>query len=115
MVATDRSSDAAALLAVTLLYPILEELSFRGLLQGWLLDRLAGWRHYAHISLPNLLTSLAFGAVHLATQSILWSAAVVVPSLVFGYLRERHGSVLPPMALHIYYNAGLILFAIVAR
>ncbi len=111
IVATDRFEDPSALLAATLLYPILEELSFRGLLQGWLLDRLAGWRRQAGISLPNLLTSLAFGGAHLATQSIAWSAAIVVPSLLFGYLRERYGSVLPPMALHIYYNAGLILLA----
>ena len=115
MVAADRFSGPSALLAAALLYPVLEELSFRGLLQGWLLERLEGWRRFGGISLPNLLTSLAFGSAHLATQSIPWAAATVVPSLVFGDLRERHGSVLPPLALHVYYNTGLILFAEWAR
>jgi len=114
-VASDRFSGPAAVLAVTLFYPILEELCFRGLLQGWLMDRLAGWRRCGAISLPNLLTSLAFGGAHLATQPVLWCAAIVLPSLVFGYLRERHGSVLPPIALHAYYNAGLVLFATLGR
>lgn len=111
LVAANRYSDPAALLAVALLYPILEELSFRGLLQGWLTDRCANRRRHWGISMPNLLTSLAFSGAHLATQSIPWSLATMVPSLLFGHLRERHGSVLPPMALHIYYNAGLVLFA----
>ncbi|ROZ74416.1 JDVT-CTERM system glutamic-type intramembrane protease [Ramlibacter sp. WS9] len=114
-VAADRFTGAAALLSAALLYPLLEELSFRGLLQGWLLDRLGGWHRYGGISLPNLLTSLAFSGAHLATQPVLWAAAMVVPSLVFGHLRERHGSVLPPMALHIYYNSGLILFVELAQ
>lgn len=114
-VAAGRFAGPAALLSSALLYPVLEELSFRGWLQGWLLDRFEGWRRYRGISLPNLLTSLAFGAAHLATQPVLWAVAMVVPSLVFGHVRERHGSVLPPMALHIYYNSGLILFAELAR
>jgi uncharacterized protein len=111
MVASDRFAGPAAIFAATLLYPTLEELSFRGLLQGWLLDRFEGWRRFGGISLPNLLTSLAFGAAHLATQPIAWAAAIVAPSLVFGCLRERHGSVLPPLALHVYYNTGLALFS----
>lgn len=115
LVASDRFSGPSAIFAATLLYPVLEELSFRGLLQGWLLDRLGGPRRHRAISLPNLLTSLAFGCAHLAAQPMLWAAATVIPSLVFGHLRERHGSVLPPMALHIYYNCGLILFAGWAR
>ena len=115
LVAAGRFSDPAVLLSAALLYPVLEELSFRGWLQGWLLDRMEGWRRYGGISLPNLLTSLAFGAAHLAAQPLWWAAATVVPSLAYGHLRERHGSVLPPMALHVYYNCGLILFAELAR
>jgi uncharacterized protein len=111
MVAGDRFDGPAAIFAATLLYPTLEELSFRGLLQGWLLDRFEGWRRCFGISLPNLLTTLAFGVAHLATQPVAWAAAVVLPSLVFGCLRERYGSVLPPLALHVYYNTGLVLFS----
>ena len=35
-----------------------------------------------------------------------WALAVPVPSLVFGHLRERFGSVLPAVFVHIVYNAG---------
>ena len=115
MVGTARSRELAAVLAVIVLYPVLEELSFRGLLQGWLLQRLPRWRRPWGISLPNLLTSLAFGAAHLPTQSVGWAAATLMPSLLFGHLRERHDSVWPPTALHIYYNAGLMLFVLYAR
>ncbi|HSV51760.1 MAG TPA: JDVT-CTERM system glutamic-type intramembrane protease [Burkholderiaceae bacterium] len=114
LVGTARSGDLATVLMVVVLYPVLEELSFRGLLQGWLLQRLGG-RHWSaswRISLPNLLTSLAFAAAHLPTQPIAWAAATLAPSLLFGFLRERYDSLLPPMALHIYYNAGLLLFVL---
>lgn len=119
MVGTAKTGDLATVLAVVVLYPVLEELSFRGLLQGWLLQRLVGrhwpWSTTWRISLPNLLTSLAFAAAHLPTQAPAWAAATLAPSLVFGYLREHYDSVLPPMALHVYYNAGLILFALCVR
>ena len=115
MVTTVKSRDLALVLTVVVLYPILEELSFRGLLQGWLLQQLAGWRRQWGISLPNLLTSLAFSAAHLPTQSVSWAAATLLPSLLFGHLRERYDRVEPAIALHMYYNAGLILFALFAR
>jgi hypothetical protein len=34
-----------------------------------------------------------------------------VPSILFGHLRDRFGSVLPAMMLHAYYNAGFALAA----
>lgn len=119
LVGTARSGDFWAVLAVVLLYPVLEELSFRGLLQGWLQELLGQrqrWRRLpAGISLPNLFTSLAFCAAHLPTQPLGWVAGAFLPSLLFGYLRDRTGSVLPPMALHVYYNAGLMLFMLYVR
>jgi membrane protease YdiL (CAAX protease family) len=35
--------------------------------------------------------------------------ATVVPSLVFGYFRDRYDSVVPGAALHVFYNAGWFL------
>jgi len=105
-----RWDSASSLAATVLLYPVLEELCFRGLLQGWLLQRLGGTMH-AGISAANLITSLAFAAAHLHAQPPAWAMATLLPSLVFGWVRERYGRVLPAIALHVYYNAGLMLCA----
>jgi membrane protease YdiL (CAAX protease family) len=34
---------------------------------------------------------------------------VLLPSLLYGYFRDRHGSVYPAIALHVFYNAGYFL------
>jgi uncharacterized protein len=97
---------------LALLMPVLEELAFRGLLQTWLLQRAWGRRRIAGVSAANALTSLAFALAHLWRHAPAWAAAVFVPSLAFGYFRERHDSVLPAMVLHAVYNAGYFwLFA----
>lgn len=100
------------LLQAVLLYPVLEEIVFRGALQGWLLQRpwLNQWRLNSRfgglISIPNLLASVAFTALHFINQPPLWAALVFIPSLVFGWAREHSGGVLLPVFLHIWYNAG---------
>ena len=89
-----------------LLYPILEELVFRGLIQGWLLKKI----HWAlgPLSGANLLTSVLFAAAHLLHQSPLLAASIFIPSLVFGWLRERHGRLAGCMLVHGGYNAGFL-------
>ena len=95
-----------------LLYPVLEEIIFRGALQGWLLERPTlskGRLQYPFnrwISIPNLIASLVFTAFHFTNQPPLWAAMVFVPSLVFGWSREHSGGLLVPILLHIWYNAG---------
>lgn len=91
------------LLAV-LAYPVVEEIVFRGGLQPWL-HRFAheSWRG---ITAANLYTTIVFTALHFAAHPPLWAAAVFVPSLVYGYFRDRHRAVAPAIALHVFYNAG---------
>lgn len=104
----------AALLSFALVMPLLEELVFRGLLQGQLLrvTALHGQpRHFGPITWANGLSSLAFVALHLPTQPLVWALAVAVPSLVFGHLRERFDSVWPAMGVHVFYNTGFALTA----
>ena len=51
---TSASSDSATLMLVinvVLLYPLLEELAFRGFLQGWLLEREIFRRHIVGLTL----------------------------------------------------------------
>lgn len=95
------------LLRCVLIQPVVEELVFRGLLQGWLREKLQ-WRRFG-ISAANVVASLAFVAGHFFYQPTAWALAVFIPSLVFGYFRDRHDSVLPSMILHAWYNAGFFL------
>jgi membrane protease YdiL (CAAX protease family) len=104
-----RPASPGAWLAFMLLWPLVEELLFRGLLQGQLLRLSGGGERRGAVwplSRANLLTTAAFVAVHLGTQPWLWALAVAAPSLVFGHLRERLGSVWPAVLLHGVYNAG---------
>ncbi len=89
--------------------PAVEELLFRGCVQGWLSDHGWGRQSFVGVSIANLLTSVAFSGAHIATHSLPWALSTLFPSLLFGVLRDRFGSVLPPLALHIMYNAGYFL------
>lgn len=93
-------------LFLVLLYPIAEELLFRGLLQGLLLRRAALRRELFGFTSANVLTSAVFTALHFLTHPPLAAAAVIVPSLIFGYFRDRHGSLHAPVLLHVFYNLG---------
>ncbi len=102
------STDPKRLLLLILVYPILEEIVFRGALQGWLRRKTWGLRHRSDVTVANILTSIVFAAFHFIRQSNIWSAGVVFPSLVFGFFRDRYGNLYAPIALHIFYNSGLI-------
>jgi len=58
------------------------------------------------ISMANVVTSLLFASLHLISQPPLWAALVFVPSLVFGWARDRYITVVPSIILHVVYNAG---------
>lgn len=105
-----RAASPVLLPSLLLWQPLLEELLFRGVLQGQL--RLASWGRvtFAGISHANWATSALFALAHGLTHAPLWAAAVLLPSLLFGHFRERLASVYPALALHISYNAGYFLF-----
>lgn len=97
-------------LSVVLYYPLLEEMLFRGLLQGELRQRWPGTRrHRAGLSVANGLVSVAFIAMHLLNHSPAWALAVGLPSLAFGYYRDRSGSILYPVILHSAWNGFFFL------
>lgn len=101
---------AWAWVSLVLVQPLAEELAFRGVLQGQLMRRWPG-RRAGPLSWANGVTTLAFALAHLWSQTPAWAAAAVLPSLVFGHLRERHRSVWPAVAVHAVYNAGFGLAA----
>ncbi len=93
-------------LSLAIWHPLAEELIFRGFLQGQLLDRPWGRRTAAGLTVANGLTTTIFVLGHLWQHPPLWALAVAAPSLVFGYVRDRYGSVYPAIILHMVYNAG---------
>lgn len=108
------AAPARTWLSLLLWQPALEEMLFRGALQGQLLSLAWGGRAIGGLTLANLATSLLFMGSHFLHHPPLWAAGVFLPSLLFGLLRERHDSVYPPLALHIYYNTGYFMLSGVA-
>lgn len=101
------------LLGFTLWQPLVEELLFRGLVQGQLLRLSRGGRARYGVTPANAITSLLFTSLHFFHHPPLWAAAVIVPSVLFGYFRERHHSVYPAVALHVLFNGGYALTVLI--
>jgi len=89
--------------------PLVEELLFRGVLQGELRRHAGMVRSRYGFSLANLLVSAVFAGAHLVNQPPGWALATFFPSLLFGFFRDRTGSVLPGLLLHVAFNAGFFL------
>jgi len=106
-------ASAAFLVGFLVIQPLLEELLFRGVVQGWLREAAWGARKTLGLSTANWITSLLFVVAHLPAQPLAWAVAVLVPSLVFGHFRDRHDSLLPAAVLHIAWNAAFFLAPIV--
>lgn len=94
-----------AFLYPALLYPVVEELVFRGLLQDLAHRHLKTWQ-IGPLTHANLLTSLVFTALHFIAHPPLWAAAVFLPSLLFGFFKDRSGNLAAPIFLHVFYNSG---------
>lgn len=88
-------------------YPLVEEVVFRGLLQE-LVHEYISHHSLGLISVANLVTSVAFTAMHFIYHAPLWAALVFFPSLVFGFFKDRTGRLTAPILLHIFYNAGFL-------
>jgi membrane protease YdiL (CAAX protease family) len=107
-----------AWVSFVLVYPVVEELLFRGVLQGEALrltTRDGRSLRAGPVTWANVLVTLVFVAMHLLAQPLIWALAVIVPSLVFGHLRERFASVWPAVLVHAVYNAGFGLAAWLAH
>jgi membrane protease YdiL (CAAX protease family) len=86
--------------------PFLEELFFRGAIQGQLYRLRWGSPSILGFSIANGLTTFLFAFAHWFYQSSPWMIGVIVPSLVFGFFRDRYSNIYPSFILHAYYNAG---------
>jgi membrane protease YdiL (CAAX protease family) len=101
------------LLSLIIWQPLIEEILFRGIIQGQFARREWGKRSWLSISSANAVTSILFAASHMLHSSPLFALTVIAPSLVFGYFRDYCNSVYPCIIIHSSYNAmvfaGLIL------
>lgn len=93
-------------LLMVFVYPVVEELVFRGALQGILLRQPWGSSSLGSVTMANLITSLAFAGFHFFYHAPLWAALVLLPALIFGYFRDKYQRVLPAIVLHVFYNTG---------
>jgi hypothetical protein len=91
---------AVALLGAVLFAPIFEELIFRGLLYGSLRARLS-W------PVAALGSALVFGLAH--GYGATGFLSVLLSGLLWAYVYERTGSLLPCIAAHVVNNAAVAL------
>ncbi|MFT6878455.1 MAG: membrane protease YdiL (CAAX protease family) [Granulosicoccus sp.] len=99
---------ATTILLLVIAYPILEEIVFRGAIQGALLKQAALRHSIAGISIACVIASSLFATAHLLQQTAGWAALILLPSMLFGWARERHKTLYSPILLHMTYNAGFI-------
>jgi len=99
-----------AFLLSVVVYPVLEEMAFRGFIQSYLLIRPGFQKRFYGLSRANIVTSFLFVALHFVNHLPLWALSVMAPSLIFGYFRDRYQSVIPAILLHCFYNAGYFSF-----
>ena len=102
-----------AVLVAVVLFPILEELVFRGLLwdlwdymkkgKSGLLDALA---------VKNCFISVCFSILHIFNFGILGGLWVFVPSLWLGWLKDQTGSTKACCWVHVVWNLGFVAAAV---
>lgn len=85
--------------AMLLLTALPEEWFFRGYLYNRLLSRpgATGWK-------SNLITSVAFTALHLVANPGILAFLVLFPSLLFGWVYQKTGSIYLVILLHALSN-----------
>lgn len=97
------SSDAVPLwlllLALALVPAICEEIAFRGFI-------LSGFSRDGKVRVAVILSSLAFGIIHMIPQQV-FNAALL--GIVLGMICIRSRSLLPGVAFHLLYNSLAIL------
>ena len=97
----------AAILTAVVMFPVLEELVFRGLLWdlwGIFARKKAGL--IASVAVKNCFISICFSLLHAINYGALGAVLVFIPSLWLGWLRERSGSIKVCCLVHVLWNLG---------
>jgi membrane protease YdiL (CAAX protease family) len=86
--------------------PIVEELFFRGLVQGALTRRVG--------AIPALfITALGFAFIHISDEGLLAPVVLFPMALILGYLRRRTGRLAPGIVAHATFNATILLMFLI--
>jgi len=94
---------------------LIEELLFRGIIQGQLSKSNWGQQARFRITAANIVTSVLFVAMHMLNSSPTWSLAIFIPSIFYGYFRDTFNSVYPAMLLHSVYNLTVVIGLVIYR
>ena len=104
------SLDWQLFLTISIIVPVLEELVFRGLIQGYLRQFDQGQKAILGISAANFLTSLLFVSLHGLTRDGYSALLVFLPSLYLGLVRDRTRSIAMCILIHVLWNLGWYVF-----
>ncbi len=88
-----------------IIYPVLEEIVFRGAVMDFFRTKTPGIVFF-YLTKANIFASVIFTSLHFIYHPPLWASAVFIPSLLFGLAKERYQSLIPPILLHVFFNAG---------
>ena len=97
------------LLVFIVVFPVCEEFLFRGLLLEAFRKTAWGQTQFWVLSRANLLSTGCFIGLHFLGRGLMAALYVAGPSLVLGVLKERSESLALVIAIHITWNAGLVL------
>jgi membrane protease YdiL (CAAX protease family) len=95
----DRLGPQLAVFTVAVMPAIVEEIAFRGMLQGRLMALLGARQGF-------VVTAMAFTLVHLSPATMPIHLGL---GLYLGWLRQRSGSLWPGMVVHFAYNTMVLL------
>lgn len=90
-----------------------EEFYFRGYLQP-LMNKIwkPKWRLFgANLGWGWIITALVFAFAHSIIQLQWWHFSIFFPALLFGYLKEKTGSITAPILFHAFSNAFMNWFS----
>lgn len=90
------SNNIIGILAIAVIAPILEEVLFRGAIQGYLM------RHFENPWVGIIAASLIFGIIHMNPIQIFYATFL---GLVFGWIYYRTGSLMPVIIGHVLNNS----------
>jgi uncharacterized protein len=91
---------------IVVVAPIAEEIFFRGFFFG-------GLRTRVRFAWAAAISGAFFGAVHLSTGDIAVAGQLAALGILLAWLYEEHGSLLPPMCVHLVNN-GLAFAVLVS-
>lgn len=92
----EMSDEPLGVVSMALLAPVVEEMMFRGAIQGYLMRRCSNaWTGI-------VATAFIFGAIHMNPQQVVYATLL---GLIFGWIYYRTRSLLPVIAGHVLNNS----------